>query len=139
MSYKNAQLRKSLFFSRRSCMCWLLTYISRCRMGVLGHFHGHMPRHQTVLESPCFLGLKGYKMNHEKLLLKNSFPKNNKEKNFTSNPDARDPMHAFSKICIDHLRIIHSPNPIYGPSTRHLIFKYRASKTQKFFFFENTY
>ena len=103
-------------------------------MGVPAHLHGHMPRHQNAPESPCFLGLKGYKMNHEKLLLKNSFPKNNKEKNFTSNPDARDLLHAFSKICIDHLRIIHSPHAIYGPSLRHLIFKYRTSKTQKNFF-----
>ena len=45
-----------------------------------------------------FWTVKGYKMNHEKLLLKNSFPKNNKEKNFVNNPDAHDPIHAFSKI-----------------------------------------
>ena len=43
-------------------------------------------------------------------------------------------MHAFSKICIDHLRIIRSLHTIYEPSARHLIFKYRTSKTQKFFF-----
>ena len=40
-------------------------------------------------------------------------------------------MHAFSKICIDHLRIIRSLHTIYEPSARHLIFKYRTSKTQK--------
>ena len=97
-------------------------------MTVPSHSHGYMPRHQNVPKLSRFLGLKGYKMNHEKLLLKNSFPKNNKEKNFTSNPNARD-----------HLRIIHSLNTIYGPSARHLIFKYRASKTQKFFFFKNMY
>ena len=43
-------------------------------------------------------------------------------------------MHAFSKICIDHLCIIHSLKTIYGPSTHHLIFKYRTSKTKKNFF-----
>ena len=62
------------------------------------HSHGHMPRHQSVPKLSRFLGLKGYKMNHEKLLLKNSFLKNNKEKNFVNNFDSHDPMNAFSKI-----------------------------------------
>ena len=102
-------------------------------MTVPALFHGHMPRHQNVLKLSRFLGLKGYKMNHEKLLLKNSFPKNNKEKNFVNNFGAHDPMHTFSKIYIDHLRVIRSLHAIYGPSAHHLIFKYRTSKTQKIF------
>ena len=106
-------------------------------MTVPSLFHGHMPRHQNVSELSRFLALKGYKMNHEKLLLKNSFPKNKEKKFYKSLQRARDPLHAFSRTRIDHLRIIHSLNAIYEPSTRHLIFKYRASKTQKFFFFKN--
>ena len=82
-----------------------------------------------------FWTVKRYKRNHKKFLLKNFFPKNNKEKNFVNNSDAHDPMHAFSKIYIDHLRVIRSLRAICGPSARHLIFKYRTSKTQKKIFF----
>ena len=81
-----------------------------------------------------FWTVKRYKRNHKKFLLKNFFPKNNKEKNFVNNSGAHEAVNAFSKIYIGHLRIIHSLNAIYGPSTRHLIFKYRTSRTQKMFF-----
>ena len=88
------------------------------------------------MRSNChvFWGLKRNKRNHKKFFNKNSFLKNNKEKNFVNNFDAHDPMNAFSKICIDHLRAICAPSDLFVPSTDHLIFKYRASKTQKFFF-----
>ena len=110
-------------------------------MGDLGHLYlGPLYKEfQDTFEykmssiAHVFWSVKGYKRNHKNFLLKNSFPKNNKEKNFTNNPDAREAMNAFSKICIDHLCIIHSLNTIYGPSMRHLIFNYRTSKTRKFF------
>ena len=45
-----------------------------------------------------FLGVKKIKKEYKKILLKNSFPKNNKEKKFVNNFGAHDPMHTFSKI-----------------------------------------
>ena len=51
------------------------------------------PRTLTV-----FWGLKRNKRNHKIFFNKNSFLKNNKEKNFVNNFGAHDPMNAFSKI-----------------------------------------
>ena len=47
-----------------------------------------------------FWTVKRNKRNHKKFLLKNFFPKNNKEKNFVNNSGAHDPMHAFSKYSL---------------------------------------
>ena len=97
-------------------------------MGIPEHFHGYM----KLCQNPhTFLGLKGYKMNHEKLLLKNSFPKNNKEKNFINRFNARTTLYTCFR---EYVLTIYASSTLLIPSTHHLIFKYRASKTQKILF-----
>ena len=56
-------------------------------------------------------------MNHEKLLLKNSFPKNNKENNFVNNPGARTTRCTrFQK----YILTIYASSTLLMPSTDHL-------------------
>ena len=55
------------------------------------------------------------------------------KKIYKSSQRAREAMNAFSKICID------VPSKGHLISKHHLIFKYRTSKAQKFFFFKNIY
>ena len=85
-------------------------------MTVPSLFHGHMPRHQNVSELSRFLALKGYKMNHEKLLLKNSFPKN-KEKNFINRFNARATRYTHFR---EHVLTICASSTLLMPSTNHL-------------------
>ena len=86
-------------------------------MTVPAHSHGHMPRHQNAPELSRFLGLKGYKMNHEKLLLKNSFPKNNKEKNFINRFNARATCYTRFR---EYILTIYASSTLLIPSTDHL-------------------
>ena len=68
-----------------------------------------------------FGGKKEIKGIIKKNFNKNSFLKNNKEKNFVNNFGAHDPMHAFSKRpSTSHLRVIRSLRAICGPSAGHL-------------------
>ena len=53
---------------------------SSVEMTVPAHSHGYMPRHQIELKLSRFFGVKKKKKD-KKFLLKNFFPKNNKEKN----------------------------------------------------------
>ena len=64
-----------------------------------------------------FLELKGYKRNHKNFLLKNSFPKNNKEKNFTSNPNARARQYTRFR---EYILTIYASSSLLIPSADHL-------------------